>query len=323
MKKYWAIRLRSVYTRLFGPIAVPPAPPREMDKDKTQQIVANKIMEGKPLMLARFGSLECDVCENVKFTFYEKRSNWKFISWKGQPNFINPFLTPLFSKNAGFFPSDDEEALKRFYKLMVDCMPDVDILQSWCYNESYFKEELKNAVKIDREISTPLLTDKPWTLALEGKKVLVVHPFVETIKSQYERIDKVFPNVTILPKFQLEVMPAVQTAGGGKSQFKDWFEALDYMKSEIDKRDFDVCLLGCGAYGFPLASHIKRMGKQAIHLGGVLQLLFGIKGRRWETVQMYQNQFPYAATYYNDFWVRPLQSETPQESNKVEGACYW
>lgn len=49
------------------------------------------------------------------------------------------------------------------------------------------------------------------------------------------------------------------------------------MKDEIDKRDYDIALIGCGAYGFPLAAHIKRSGKKAVHLGGALQLLFGIK----------------------------------------------
>ena len=44
------------------------------------------------------------------------------------------------------------------------------------------------------------------------------------------------------------------------------------------KFDFDVALIGCGAYGFPLAAKLKTAGKQAIHLGGVLQALFGIKG---------------------------------------------
>lgn len=55
---------------------------------------------------------------------------------------------------------------------MLAAMPEVDILQSWCYNERFFAKELSNAVKIDREISTPLLTEKPWTLALEGKRFL-------------------------------------------------------------------------------------------------------------------------------------------------------
>lgn len=322
LNKKTVIRLRALHGKLFRHYVLP-APPREMDKERTQEIIREKIEAGKPFMLARFGSIECDVCENVRFTFYRRRSNLRFICWRGQPNFINPWVVPLFSKNAGFFPSDDESALRHFYELMVDSMQEVDVLQSWCYNERFFAEELKNAIKVDREISTPLLTDNPWTLALEGKKVLVVHPFAETIESQYARIDKVFPNQTILPKFDLKVLKAVQTAGGNKTQFHDWFEALDYMKAEIDKQDYDICLLGCGAYGFPLAAHIKRQGKQAIHLGGVLQLLFGIKGRRWETVSEYLDQFPYARTYYNDYWVRPSKDETPQNAKGVEDSCYW
>ena len=323
MNKNIVIKLRGIYSKLFPLKHVLPAPPREMDKERTQEIIANKIKEGKPFMLARFGSIECDVCENVKYTFYKKRSNLRFICWHGQPNFINPWVVPLFSKNAGFFPTNDVSALKKFYELMLDAMPEVDILQSWCYNERFFAKELSNAVKIDREISTPLLTEKPWTLALKGKKVLVVHPFAETIKSQYARIDKVFPKYPILPKFELMVLKAVQTAGGNQTEFKDWFEALEYMEQEIDKVDYDIVLLGCGAYGFPLAAHCKRMGKQAIHLGGVLQLLFGIKGKRWETVSEYQDQFPYTQTYYNEYWVRPSKEDTPVNAEGVEGSCYW
>ena len=99
------------------------------------------------------------------------------------------------------------------------------------------------------------------------------------------------------------VLKAVQTAGGNQTEFKDWFEALEYMEQEIDKIDYDIVLLGCGAYGFPLAAHCKRMGKQAIHLGGVLQLLFGIKGKRWETVSEYQDQFPYTQTLIIFYYV--------------------
>lgn len=51
------------------------------------------------------------------------------------------------------------------------------------------------------------------------------------------------------------------------------------MQDEISKEDYDICLIGCGAYGFSLAAYVKRCGKQAIHMGGALQLLFGIKGK--------------------------------------------
>lgn len=320
----WVMKMRHLYSILNGPLKVPSAPSREMDKEKIQQIVYDKILEGKPLMVARFGSIECDICENIRYTFYKKRSNLKFMQWKGQPNFINPYIIPLLSKNAGFFPADNIDALKKFYHMMVECMPLVDILNSWCYNEEDFSEELQNAIKVDRERMTPLLTQNPWTRALKGKKVLVVHPFAETIKAQYARRKLLFPNnPDILPEFDLMVMKAVQTAGGGKSEFNTWFDALDYMEHEMDSYDYDICLIGCGAYGFPLAAHAKKKGKQAIHLGGVLQLLFGIKGRRWETVSEYIDEYPYTKTYYNEYWVRPSLEETPQNAQGVEGSCYW
>ena len=64
------------------------------------------------------------------------------------------------------------------------------------------------------------------------------------------------------------------------------------MVKEIEKKDFDIALIGAGAYGMPLAYKIKKMGKKAIHIGGSLQCLFGIKGSRWEApVYNYNNLY--------------------------------
>ena len=91
----------------------------------------------------------------------------------------------------------------------------------------------------------------------------------------------------MLPDFELKTIKAVQTIAGQKSEFETWFDALESMKDQISKTDFDIAIIGCGAYGFPLASYVKDLGKQAIHLGGVTQLLFGIKGKRWEEWEHY------------------------------------
>lgn len=82
------------------------------------------------------------------------------------------------------------------------------------------------------------------------------------------------------------------------------------------KIDFDLAIIGCGAYGFPLAAKLKRAGKQVIHMGGATQISFGIKGRRWV-------ENPRAEVKFNDAWVYPLKSETPQNCNAVEEHCYW
>ncbi|MDO4763882.1 MAG: hypothetical protein Q4A00_05820 [Flavobacteriaceae bacterium] len=126
-----------------------------------------------------------------------------------------------------------------------------------------------------------------------------------------------YDNQLVLPNFELKTLKAIQTIAGEKSEFKTWFDALESMKEQIDNIDFDIAIIGCGAYGFPLASYIKDIGKQAIHLGGVTQLLFGIKGKRWEAWSHYQE----LRADNGKNWIRA--KEIPADYKKVEGGCYW
>lgn len=61
--------------------------------------------------------------------------------------------------------------------------------------------------------------------------------------------------------------------------------------------------------------YTQRMGKKAVHLGGATQILFGIKGKRWD-------ENPAVSKFYNEYWVRPLPEESVRKNN-VEGGCYW
>lgn len=88
------------------------------------------------------------------------------------------------------------------------------------------------------------------------------------------------------------------------------------MEDEAMRMNFDVALVGCGAYGLPLAARLKRQGKKAIHLGGALQILFGIKGGRWDSRPEFKK-------FYNDAWVRPGEEHRPIAYQLVEDGCYW
>ena len=88
------------------------------------------------------------------------------------------------------------------------------------------------------------------------------------------------------------------------------------MTEEALKIDFDIAIIGCGAYGFVLGAALKDMGKAAIHLGGATQLLFGIRGKRWDDFGgVYTDMI-------NDYWVRPSSDEITPTMQKVEGGCY-
>jgi hypothetical protein len=159
----------------------------------------------------------------------------------------------------------------------------------------------------------------PWTARLEGKRVLVVHPFARTIESQYRtRRELLFENPRMLPAFELLTMPAVQSAAGSDCGYATWLDALDDMCSRIEGLDFDVAIIGAGAYGLPLGATVKQMGRQAVHLGGATQLLFGIRGRRWEVESPDD-----IAPLFNEHWVRPSAEETPDRSDLLERGCYW
>jgi hypothetical protein len=161
---------------------------------------------------------------------------------------------------------------------------------------------------------------------LEGKKVLVVHPFANDISEQYKKRELLFKN-NLLPNFHLTTIKAVQSIANEETEFRDWFEALEFMKAKIDKVDYDICLIGCGAYGFPLAAHVKRMGKKGFHYGGALQLLFGIRGKRWDDPNYGVKEWGIPVGFYadlmNEHWIRPSNIDVPKNATVVEGACYW
>ncbi len=220
---------------------------------------------------------------------------------------------------SGFFP-EDLNLIERFYNIYVDSMREIDVMCPFPFKGiNYFiNQYMPHDLQFTESILGLKYSEDIWTKYLAGKKVLVVHPFQETINSQYTKREKLFANPNILPEFELITYKAVQTIGRTKDQrFATWFDALDHMTEEIREIDFDVALIGCGAYGFPLAARVKKMGKTAIHVGGELQLLFGIKGERWDKEQEISGK------YYNDAWVYPDVSERPQNYKTVEGGCYW
>ena len=280
------------------------------DADKASEIIIGALSSEKPIMISRCGATELNATLN-----YKKKHPLSFLRsicpfWIGErtkKNMINL---------SGFFPSNDK-TLSQFSDLIYRITSDIDILGTWIGNENLMPLP-KECIKIFLPRIEPFWSKTPWTKCLEGKKIVVIHPFAESISQQYNKRELLFANKDILPEFaSLTVIKAVQSLGGETNGFASWFDALHYMEDEIDKVDYDVALIGCGAYGMPLAAHCKKMGKKAVHLGGSLQLLFGIRGNRWETEQDIYMQF------MNEHWVRPLESEKPAEAQNVENACYW
>jgi hypothetical protein len=310
--------IRKIYAKCAGlkPFAMHEC---EQDADIAAEFIYDALVADKPCMIARFGSTELSCLANYIGVTQQKNRFAEYIKGESEPWWWEPKIIKQMQQWSGFFPARADK-IEQFCELMIQDIPGVDVLGSWLADERLFAQALQHCKRVNFELLNPYFSKMFWTKALAGKKVLVVHPFARTIEQQYKKRELLFKD-DLLPQFELMTVQAVQSIAGNPTEFADWFAALDAMKAQIDKHDYDICLIGCGAYGFPLAAHAKRMGKKGFQLGGSLQLLFGISGKRWANPN-YNSQYNYAELM-NEHWVTPADSEKPTGAAHVEGACYW
>lgn len=315
---------REAITRLLG---YPPN--RVIDNSRVQyfnkdandyiyQQISIALSNDKGYALGKLGTVELGCIVS-----YLKRNKWKFNDYA---KFLRGYPVPLFyekeilrlNNNAGVFPAE-ESIGNKFCELMLKDIDIIDTLASYAWCERYILKHILHCSTVNLDgYYAPFMFEQPWTRILENKRVLVIHPFAKSIESQYAKRETLFSNPLVLPQFKsLRVIQAVQSIAGNSCDFSDWFSALNYMKEEMEKENFDIALIGCGAYGFPLIAHAKRLNKVGIHLAGWTQMLFGIYGKRWLTDQ------PQYAKFINENWIRPNKDEIPQNSKRVEGGCYW
>ena len=283
-----------------------------LQRQAVSDCIAESVKSGKPFMLSRFGSEELKWYIRYKILSRGllKRS-WSYVSckvetWKQEDRTID---------NMTFVPRS-LEMTEYFIREMDMAIPQIDLLGSWLAIEQspYVKRSPSTAYAFLVDLE-PYYHPNPWSAALKGKKVLVVHPMTESIARQYEKRTLLFEDPRVLPDFDLLLLKAKYF---DDPVYNTWEKIYRFYLEEIHKTDFDVALLGCGSWGMPLAARIKEKGKVAIHLGGATQLLFGITGNRWEVL------YPtFTKKFVNAHWAKPLESETPSWAVNYDKQAYW
>lgn len=225
----------------------------------------------------------------------------------------------------------NEEAIKNsdilgFVDISEEIKNDAKFLSQFCgrKKEFFFKNEI--------EVLDPVFLlggekiDDLWTKNLKGKKVLVVSSHEKTIKSQYNNMKKIWgENLDDIAGFDLVgvIKPPFHPATDDR-QFNgcnSWDLTLDYLYNIISEYEYDVLLVGAGAYSPCIADFAKKSGKIGITLCGAIQIYFGILGTRWVDGSDFQNWKSLA----NESWVFPFEEDLPQHKERFHSfeKSYW
>ncbi len=268
--------------------------------------IAEIIREATPTAIGKIGGTEL-----ASLVFYTK-----ILAGSQNNNELIHYAHKL-NMESGVFP-ENESVFKNFCDDFLKILEHMDYLAVW-FNPgeaTIVNQYAPNAMLSELTSLEPYYHLHPWSQELKNKKVLIINSFTDSIKQQYEKRNYVWQNKPlVLPDFVLKTIKVPLYAAVVKPQFKDWFETLKAIKNQMSEIDFDVAIIGAGAWSLPLAVHAKTIGKIGIHLGGATQILFGIKGSRWQNHRIISN-------YFNDYWCYPSASETPPQSVTV-GDGYW
>jgi hypothetical protein len=284
-------------------------------------IISEIISKGKPALIGRFGGAEIKILSCIVDLI-----SLKFI--------LDPFST-LYSiitlkrrltqgrDLSGFYPIN-YKSVKYFYQTYKEAIINSDLIGCWGaidtsyeYNAYKFKHsKIIPFMATSPWVETYQLSNKsikPWSMALEGKKILVISSFSESFNKQISRINSIFYKVKY-PSFDLQFIDAPMTQGG--NPLTSWKQNLELVKQQMETFDFDIALISAGTYAYPLANHAKKIGKIGINCGGELQLFFGVIGKRWENTSKVNR-------YFNKNWVRPNINERPKNWRDIENGCFW
>ena len=230
-------------------------------------------------------------------------------------------------RNAGIFPTESAQIWATEYSVaaaLADCMA-IGWYAPLARSEIKYVQRLNPfSHKIPlRSLEPYYCPEASWLHALQGQHVCVVSSFSNTIETQISKLKDIWNGRDIFPEtIQWSFVRSYYspTLAKGSCEWPrgihSWKDAVDRMEEEVMATSAKVVLIGCGGLAMPLAVRLKKRGKICIVLGGAIQILFGIKGKRWET-------HPIISQYFNEHWVYPEDDEVPGGAREIEGGCYW
>lgn len=238
-------------------------------------------------------------------------------------------------RNAGIFPSTSE-AIDAWAAEYLTHLGSLDGLAAGWYAPLRMIETMVLDRFAPQAFRIPLRSLEPyyvppaqqWTRQLAEKRVCVVSSFTGTIRRQLygETVGGIWTG----EREGLITEPGIEwsfvrtgyapTLGLGHGEWPagitDWKGAVEHTVAAVQATGAQIAIIGCGGLGMIVAGRLRALGISAIVIGGAVQVLFGICGKRWASHDV-------ISKFWNSYWVWPSPEEIPGGAHFVEGGCYW
>jgi hypothetical protein len=289
-----------------------------IENDRLNKYLENKIQNNKHFIIPRIAGIENKLAY-FGVTMMQNKDNY-------QPQLLEKFLSVM-KKNAGIKITNSHSIMK-YATTYLQAFHECDLYFDWepwgNVAQSIFDSLLFIHLNFNKTRVSALTLDifhnihlNPWTRTLRGKRLLIISPFVDSMREKLNHREKIY-GIELFPECEFVFLKPPQTQANCPSEeFDIELEHFVYKIKEI-KDDFDIALVSCGGYGNIVCSKIYQMNRSAIYIGGVLQMYFGIYGTRWE-----RERGDIMKLYKNEYWTRPKETERPDGFQNVENSCYW
>lgn len=292
-------------------------PPTQEEINEGARQIIQTIQSGKPFFIGRNGSTELE-------------SLYHYTQRGGLMMYLDLRLIRRLERVSGIWPAEQETFCK-WVKDYVESLSSIQGLSAGWYPPMVEYEQILLKNTCPTAFQMPLRSLEPyyvepelrWTKHLSGTRIAIVSSFTETIQAQLAKgMKAIWPSNPMFSE-DVEWIPIrtyypPEISGGGETAWPahigEWKEAVDYIVEEVVKSGATIAFIGCGALAMSIGARLYKRGVSAILMGGAIQVLFGIKGSRWETHSI-------ISTFWNDEWVYPM--ERPPGAHKIERGCYW
>ena len=231
-------------------------------------------------------------------------------------------------RQSGVFPDDETSLMDFIERFQVVCngMDFLAHVDGWPETLDSLTGDGPTFIGIDAlepDRSDPYDGENCYLPHFEGARVLLVSSMADLLveRATEQTYEEVWSRIgaTWFRPSQVEALtfPYIYDEAV-QARYPSVWDIYDQVADQMRSRHFDVALIAAAGLGLPLALAAKNLGTIGISLGGHLQVLFGVHGKRW------QQDAAWSSLYLNDAWVTPPPSLRPHNSRGLaDDGAYW